>query len=167
MKRSKESIIRAAERYLKRTKAYQEHRDWDHEYYQLEYIISKGNITRAYAGFETTMISFNPLDSKSGYNYIDVLIYSFDDDLFNDLEKGYSLVGMTIECHYNIWASIEQGGIEYLEGMQKYLEYCKRNGITKDKLNKEVGYEGMDVMALYDKTQDQRKIARQDLGENR
>ena len=30
-------------------------------------------------------------------------------------------------------------------------DYCKRNGITKDRLAKETGYDGMDVMTLYDR----------------
>lgn len=35
--------------------------------------------------------------------------------------------------------------------MQKYLEYCVRNYITKESLKEETGYNGKDIMALYDK----------------
>ena len=68
-------------------------------------------------------------------------------------ENGYRIVGMTMDCHYNVWSMIEdchKGDIENLKGMQEYLDYCKKNSVTKDRLNKEMNYPGMDAITLYD-----------------
>ena len=59
---------------------------------------------------------------------------------------------MSLDCHYGVWSAIEEyypEDIEYKKGMQEYLKYCKDNGITKEKLEKEVNYEGEDAMQHY------------------
>ena len=47
---------------------------------------------------------------------------------------------------------LRNGSINYSKGMQHYLNYCKRNGVTVELLRKERQYDGMDVMKLYDKS---------------
>ena len=61
-----------------------------------------------------------------------------------------------LSTRYTI-AAWHNGYIEHDKGMQKYLGYCKRNGITEEKMKKEVGYSGMDVMTLYDSKADRSK----------
>lgn len=163
MKLSEEKIMRTAERTLKRTKEYQQNREFGlEENYQIIYVLAKGNKSvpdkvTAFAGYEDEVISF-PLFKE------DAAIwhwgFNFERDLFGYLESGYELVGMTAECHYDVWSTIEEwgeSGIDNKKGMQKYLAYCKRNGISKEKLQKQVEYSGMDVMSLYDPKADRIK----------
>lgn len=160
MKLSNEKMVRAAERALKRTEEYQSKReDGSEENYKLIYVLAKGkqpnseNII-AVAGLEEMCIQLHPFTSDKE---IWLWGFNFERDLFEFLEDGYHIVDMTMDCHYDVWGTIEEwhnGDIEHLEGMQKYLGYCKKNGITKEKLNKEVGYSGMDAMSLYDQKTD-------------
>lgn len=163
MTMSKEKMWRSAERALKRTDEYQEHRELGMEdNYELLYILTKGRKQTpddviAYAGYEDTAISLHPLkDDEVTHNWD----FNFDGDLFEYLESGYELAGMTLDCHYNVWSTIEEwhnGDIDNEKGMQKYLGYCKRGDITKEKLQTEAGYSGMDVMKLYDPKIDRAK----------
>lgn len=152
---SKEKIWRNAERALKRTREYREHVELEYDdNYQLDYILVKSGKpvsdgVMAYAGYEENVILFYPYDENAdptslwGFNY--------ERDLFEALGNGEEIVGMTLECHYNVWCTIEEwkDEIEEKEGLQKYLNYCKRNGITKEKLGEVLSYNGMDVMTLY------------------
>jgi len=156
---NKQKIMRDSVRCLKRTKFYQKNRDLD-DNYVVAYVIARGNGTVpddviAYAGYEGYVIAFRPYLDDEPWQ---ALAFEFDGDLFQWLEAGYGIVGMSLDAHYNAWSSIEEwhsiGEIDCLQGMQVYLGHCKRNGITKERLSKEYGYKGMDVMLLYDgKTQ--------------
>lgn len=78
--------------------------------------------------------------------------YNTDEDVFGELEKNKEIGYMSLDCHYGIWTEIEEyypEDIEYKKGMQDYLKYCKDNGITKEKLEKEVNYDGEDAMQHY------------------
>jgi hypothetical protein len=160
MKPSRDKIMRKAERYLKRTAIYQEKKDLPaDEQYSLHYVLkghNKDNSEQliAYAANMETMISFNPHNQDKEISYHEDWSYDIDSAIFDYLEDGYELVGMSLECHYNVWSNIEEwhdGDIEHLQGMQKYLDYCKRNSVTKVKLQKELSYLGMDVMKLHEK----------------
>ena len=72
--------------------------------------------------------------------------------MFECLQEGYELAGMSMESHAVVWDFIDKchEDIESEKGMQKYLGYCKRNGITRERLEKEGNYSGIDVMVLYD-----------------
>lgn len=160
MKLSKAKIMREAERFLKRTAEYQEDRDVEKsENYRIQYVLSKGNGTQpenvvayAYSEYREQEILFCPFRKGETvcYNWSS----DFGHDLFEPLENGDEIVGMTLGCHSAVWTMIEdfhdRDG-EYRKGMQMYLAYCKRNGITKQLLQEKVSHEGMDVMALYKK----------------
>lgn len=153
---SKEKMWRSAERMLKRTKRYQEKREFgDKENYEIMYVLAKGSRNHtddviAFAGVGDEMvISFHPFKSDE---VIDNWDFNADGDLFKYLESGYELTGMSMEAHYEVWSCIEDwhdGAIDNTKGMQKYLGYCKRNGITAEKMKTELNYPGMDVMTLY------------------
>jgi len=169
MKQSKDKIMRMAERYLKRTAIYQEQKDLPaDEQYNLQYVLkghSKDSSEQmiAYAGNMEIMISFNPYNQKKEISYHADWSYDID-AIFDYLEDGYELVGMSLECHYGVWRNIEEGhdgDIEHLQGVQKYLDYCKRNAVTKVKLQKELSYSGMDVMKLYEKKEKSHKEYKQ------
>lgn len=58
------------------------------------------------------------------------------------MENGYSLATMSLDCHYCVWFDIAEYHSEYQSqnGFQKYLDYCKRNGVTRELLAKESGF---------------------------
>lgn len=160
---SKAKIMRQAERALKRTEVYHENRSDSidpESNFQLDYVLVKGSKSDpdtaiAYAHYEDNVILFNPFqsgDTKSIWDWA----FSFDSDLFMYLEQGYDLAGMSLETHSVVWGEIAErhgdNSINYPKGMQHYLNYCKRNGVTAELLRKERQYDGMDVMVLHDKT---------------
>ena len=161
MTMSKERLLRLAERALKRTEPYQWNRGLDvpdEENYKIDYLLVKGGGASpedviAYASFEDNLVRFHPLreNDQPFANYSD--FFNGDSDLFEPLEQSFSLACMSLEAHASAWYELEalQGEIEHQAGMQKYLHYCKQHGITKERLARETGYDGMDVMTLYDR----------------
>ena len=161
---NKAKIMRQAERALKRTEVYRENRSDSsdrEDNFHLEYVLVKGGKSTpdtavAYAHCQDELISFNPLENGSGVKRVWDWSFSFDSDLFMYLEQGYELVGMTVETHCLVWEEIAEhhgdDSISFSKGMQQYLSYCKRNGVTVGLLQKEWQYDGMDVMKLYDKS---------------
>ena len=161
---NKAKIMRQAERALKRTEAYRENRSDSHDpedNFQLDYVLVKGrkatpDTAIAYAHYLDELISFNPLEINGEVKRIGDWAFSFDGDLFMYLEQGYELAGASVLTHCVVWEEIEEyhgnGSINYPKGMQQYLNYCKRNGVTVELLRKEQDYGGMDVMKLYDKS---------------
>ena len=150
---NKEKIMRKTERYLKRTEAYQTNVGLD-ENYEVDYILFKENPEKviAYASNIDNMMRFYPFDdNRPDNNYYSQ--FNFDDDLFAELEKGYQIAGMSLNGHLCVWNAIEENreynDFTYEKGTQKYLEYCKKNNITKDNIS----YDGMNVMTLYEKSE--------------
>lgn len=85
--------------------------------------------------------------------------FSIDEYIFNDLEDGYILTYLPLEQHYNIWCLLDEfyEDIEHTQGMQLYLEYCFKNGIT-DEIISLLGNEYVDVMHLYEEINEGYKI---------
>lgn len=87
------------------------------------------------------------------YTYMCDYDFDFDNDMFKELENNKSVVFISDEENYNIWTNINLMGIDEIEckmGWQKYLEYCKRNGITKEYLDKTFNENIEDMMLYYD-----------------
>jgi len=66
--------------------------------------------------------------------------YNFDDYIFKELEDGCTIQCMTVDMHYNLWCDIHEfypDDIEHKRGMMKYLEYCRKIGITKSVIDSE------------------------------
>lgn len=170
---NKEKIMRMAERTLKRTDEYRQLFSISHdpEYnYKLSHVMVTGGKSHpetavAIAYYEDQVLRFNPLNDNSRNMAIPDQIFSFDKFLFQYLEQGYELVGMTAETHSIVWTEIAEchnnGGIVAVKGMQQYLNYCKRNGVTAELLYREDHYEGMDVMTLYDKSAIRGKLSQE------
>lgn len=149
---------------MKRTEVYCENRSDSsdpEDNFQLDYVLVKGSksvpdTAIAYAHCQDDIISFDPFESGSDTKSILDWAFSFDGDLFMYLEQGYDLAGMSVLTHCVVWEEIEEchgnGSINYSKGMQQYLNYCKRTGVTVGLLRKEQQYDGMDVMKLYDKS---------------
>jgi len=162
--RNKAKIMRTAERTLKRTEVYRENRTDSSDpenNFQLDYVLVKGGNSIpdngiAYAHYEDKVISFDPFQNGTGIQNVWDWAFSFDESLFTYLERGYELAGMSVEAHCAAWSEIEEfhglGSIHSIKGLQRYLNYCNRNGVTVDLLRREFQYNGMDVMTLYDKS---------------
>lgn len=90
---------------------------------------------------------------EDGYFEIPEWDYNVDSYLFDDLENGYEIIYMPLDYHYGVWCCIneQQNEIDHIEGMQKYLQYCKDHHITHDVLLNLGNYakDVPDVMELY------------------
>lgn len=55
--------------------------------------------------------------------------FNVDGYLLSELEQGYTIDYMSLECHYNTWYSIDEwrNELEHTNGLQKYLSYCQKN----------------------------------------
>ena len=99
------------------------------------------------------MVRFHPLreNDRPFAHYGEC--FTYDSDLFEPLEQGYSLACMSLEAHACAWYETEdlQGEIEHQAGMQSYLHYCKQHGVTREQLARLADYDGVDVMKLYDR----------------
>ena len=54
---------------------------------------------------------------------------------------------MSMDCHYGIWNEVTQyypEDIQYKDGMQKYLKYCKENKIDIDTIKKSRNVDDID-----------------------
>lgn len=163
MSTSKEQLMRFAESALKQTAIYQRNCEMgmpDEENYKMGYLLVKGSVKSpehvlAYAVSEEYALLFHPMEEPVYEVILNDWQFSFDYDLFQYLEDGYNLTAMTPEAHEGVWYEIDEyhgtEGITCVDGMQKYLHYCKQHGITKERLAREAGYDGMDVMTLYDR----------------
>lgn len=79
--------------------------------------------------------------------------YNIDDDILEKLQNGKEISYMNMGTHYGIWNTVNDVGIEEIEnkkGLQKYLQYCKKNNINKDLIEKENQLnEVEDIMQYY------------------
>lgn len=158
---SNTTIMRDAERFIKRMVEYEDNRDdGNDENFEIHFVLKKSDKSAvtdviAHATHIDMGISFRPYsnDVINYYYYDDVIYFSYDNDLFGMLEDGYEIAGISKDAHCCIWYDIEEGqndGFTHAAGMQMYLGYCKRNGVTLEKLRQSVSYDGIDVMTLYD-----------------
>lgn len=99
--------------------------------------------------------SFDPYTKyePNGYQVIPEWDFNFDYYVYDLLEKGCNIGYMTNEMHYGIWNSINElypNDIEFTDGVLKYVDYCKNNGIDKNFLDKETNLETPDIYPLFD-----------------
>lgn len=128
---------------------------------QIDFILvnlkTNETITLASDGQEE-MIQFAPYTTKengyeNGYMIIPDWDFNFDTYLFEELQKGYDIGYMNDKCHYGVWQNIEEWypeEFENIDGIQKYLKYCKDNEITKEYLDNKMGLNTKDVMQYYE-----------------
>lgn len=160
---NKERLLRIAECALKRTHAYQDNLEFgvsDEDNYKMSYLLIQGSVKApervlAYAANDDCALLFHPLEEPIYEVILNDWQFDFDYDLFQYLEGGYDLIAMTPDTHAGAWYEIAEyhgtPGIACADGMQKYLHYCKLHGVTKERLAQETGYDGMDVMTIYDR----------------
>jgi len=159
MDKNNAKIMREADRFLKRTKEYKARREEGCvENYTIEIVLKKSNVVKnnnlpkvvVAAACEDMELTLHPCE---GSVFSNVVPYSLDDDFLRALERGYEIVNISMWGHHFIWHELSTQEVEptsHPKGMQMYLGYCKRNGITIEKLRASCEYEGADIMPLYD-----------------
>ncbi|MEG0408217.1 MAG: LPD11 domain-containing protein [Bacilli bacterium] len=91
------------------------------------------------------VIAFNPF-SDSSRSLSD---YSVDTHDFDLLQESASVAYISDSHHYETWCSIIEQyptGIKNIDGMQKYLDYCKENNITKEYLTQKYALPSCDIL---------------------
>lgn len=151
----KGKLIACSEKLLKETKQYKELEGTGEENYEITCILIKGSPEKpedviAYAERADDYLILYPMGKpqKAGQSWG----FHFDSEVFFPLEKGYDIIFMTAERHYDIWTMLgeyKEEKVLHGQGFGKYLEYCKENMITTDYLQKETSYFGEDLESLY------------------
>lgn len=127
----------------------------EHQDKKIDYILYKLDTKEtnilASDSFGSNAIEFTPLskDYVNGYNLVPEWDYNFDYYIYNLMEEEWKIGYMTPEVHYSIWNSINElypNDIDFKDGVQNYLRYCKDNNITKEYLDKETNLDTPDVM---------------------
>lgn len=151
---SREELIEQVKEYLKSEELHVKTEDENKGGYSLMYIL-----IRKYSPEKTAVVASNesggvfmfyPYDEQEDYSEP----WDFDADrlLFEMLGEGYEILDMTMDGHLDVWfyvSEIGMDGVWYKQGMQKYLEYCVKNGVTVEVLQREMEYDGDDLLALY------------------
>lgn len=152
--KSREELIEQVKEYLKSEELQVKTEDENKGGYSLMYIL-----IRKYSPEKTTAVASNesggvfmfyPYDEKEDFSEP----WDFDADrlLFEMLGEGYEILDMTMDGHLDVWFYVSEMGMDgiwYKQGMQKYLEYCVKNGVTGEVLQREMEYDGDDLLALY------------------
>ena len=92
--------------------------------------------------------------------WYDLTLFDVGRDFFGKLEQGYSILSVSDLFHCTAWSATEYLADEQnrdkenscWKGMQRYLNYCKKHGITRNYLVKKEEYDGIDAMKFYDKS---------------
>ena len=168
----REEIIRIVERELKRTEEYQQRRDeYGNEEYILGCIMVKGDafpkevIAHAFVEDMGLELQFQiwrdePRIRQKQAMWYDLTLFDVERDFFGRLEQGYSILSVSDLFHCTAWNATEYLADEQnrdkenscWKGMQRYLNYCKKHGITRNYLVKKEEYDGIDAMKFYDKS---------------
>lgn len=132
-------------------------RNDDYEDYEVEFAlgnpINENDINVVALSDEGDAIIINPNDLENIY-YLLPALYNWDEDFFHKLEEDYEIIYVSMNCHYNIWETINEwypNDIEHITGMHKYIEYCKENNINKEVIDKVIGLNVIDVMQMLEK----------------
>lgn len=110
--------------------------------------LAKGDNEEGYL-FTTYITRTDPL----GYNRIPGWDFNFDYYFYNLLENGLNIGYISDEFHSCIWNSINElypNDIDFNEGVLKYIEFCKENGVDKKYLDEKTNLETPDIMPLFD-----------------
>ena len=130
----------------------------EHQNKSIKYILknTKTNEFRIFASDDNeSAIEFTPYskDYENGYVYVPEWDYNFDYYIYNLLEENYKIEYMSDDVHNGIWISISElypNDIDYKDGVQTYLKYCKDNNITQEYLNQKFDNKVQDIMKYYE-----------------
>ena len=126
----------------------------EHQDKHIDYIMidpnTKETFTFASDGLEK-MIMLK--EKERGYSDIPEWDFNFDDYIFYQLEQDLKIGFISDETHYNIWNSLKElypEDINNKDGVQKYLQFCADNGITKEYLDSANKLDTPDIMQHFE-----------------
>ena len=126
----------------------------EHQNKHIDYIMidpnTKETFTFASDGLEE-MIMLR--EKENGYSDIPEWDFNFDDYIFYQLEQDLKIGFISDETHYNIWNSLKElypEDINNKDGVQKYLQFCADNGITKEYLDSANNLDTPDIMKYFE-----------------
>lgn len=108
------------------------------------------------------IIGFNPLIGE-----IDKLPewdFTFDGQLFDDLEWNREILYMPLSCHYDIWSEVSSwypDDIEHKEGLQEYLKYCIEKQVDISKVQEYLPKTPIKDILQYLEKEENKNITRQ------
>lgn len=99
------------------------------------------------------IIGITNIEGYEQYRSIPEWDYNVDSYLFEDLSDGFKILYMPLDIHYGLWQYIneDRSGIECQSGLQRYLKYCKEEGINANIISHVLSHSIDDVMDLYRK----------------
>lgn len=86
--------------------------------------------------------------------------FSFNAYLFEFLEEGYEIKWMDEDVHAAIWLEVDAwypDEYKSTKGVQDYLKYCKKNGITKESIKKTYKNYVPDIMKFLEKEKERER----------
>lgn len=127
----------------------------DHRDKEIDYILlnSKTGDVHAIATNYDEILEFRSNIKKLSIDYYEIIEALFnDDDFFGKLEDGYHIEYISMDSNYGLWNVIDEmypTDINNKLGVQKYLQYCKNNNITKDTIDDAIKGKTPDIMHYY------------------
>lgn len=147
MDKTIEKLKNKMEKILKKS---EDHRDKEIDYILLN---SKTGGVHAIATNYDEILEFNFNIKESSIDYYEIIEALFnDDDFFGKLEDGYHIEYISMDSNYGLWNVIDEmypTDINNKLGVQKYLQYCKNNNITKDTIDDAIKGKTPDIMHYY------------------
>ncbi|WP_028044426.1 hypothetical protein [Candidatus Stoquefichus massiliensis] len=97
------------------------------------------------------IIGITNIEGYEKYYSIPDWDYNVDTYLFEDLSNDFEILYISLNTHYGIWQFVNEAhdDIECEDGLQKYLCYCKQEGINADILSRIIPHKVDDIMDLY------------------
>lgn len=97
------------------------------------------------------IIGITNIQGYEQYRSIPEWDYNVDGYLFEDLSDDFKILYMPLSIHYGVWQCIneDRSNIECQSGLQRYLQYCKEEGINANIISDVLSHNVDDVMDLY------------------
>lgn len=128
----------------------------EHKDKKLNYILlnSKTGDIYATAINYDEILEFRANIKKSSIDYYEIIeaLFNDDDDFFGRLENDYHIEYINMDSNYGLWNVINEFYPESINnklGVQKYLQYCKNNNITKETIDEAIKGAPPDIMHYY------------------
>lgn len=116
-------------------------------YYILEDTKNKAE-TIVVVAYEDELLEVCPYKNKDNLFLYDQNYYEIDSYILKELENGKEIAYMSMETHFEMWNRIYEwypNDIEAKKGLQQYFEYCKKNGLTNEKIKSKLDRKDAEV----------------------
>ena len=97
-------------------------------------------------------LEFRLNGDKFNYYNVPEWDYNFDFYLYNYFEDGFDIAYMTYDTHYGLWNSIKDlypEDIEFKDGVNYYVKYCKGHLINKKTIDENTKLDTPDIMTMF------------------